>query len=377
MDAHDIIPVPPLDVLMRDPTITEIMVNGPDRIFIERGGVRQDSGLRFEGEHRLRYAIERMLETNPGFRVDLASPMVDLALPDGSRVNICIPPVVVGGPHLTIRRFNRPVRVPADLVALGTLSEPMAVFLGEAVRTGASILYAGATGTGKTTLLEVLATRIDPTERVVVIEDTMELHLEQPNVVRMLGRPANIEGKGEITLGTLFRNSLRMRPKRIILGEVRGGEVIDYLQAINSGHGGAQAVIHAANPREAVLRMIQLAMMSGRGADRRSVSQQIIEGLDLIVQLEQHADGVRRVVAITQVGPNPGAPDGIALEDIFRWTPRALVEGRVEGRFGATGRIPRILPAMRLAGSSVGEATFTSDLDEEELDEAVLGEEVL
>lgn len=372
MDLSEIFTVPPIDRLMQDPTITEIMINGPDRIFIERAGVRTDSGLTFEGEHRLRYAIERMLEANPGFRVDLSSPMVDLALPDGSRVNVCIPPVVVGGPHVTIRRFNRPVKVPADLVDVGTVSEPMATFLGEAVRTGASVLYSGATGSGKTTLLEVLATRLDPSERVIVIEDTMELHLAQPNVVRMLGRPPNLEGKGEITLGVLFRNSLRMRPKRIILGEIRGAEVIDYLQAINSGHGGAQAVIHASNAREAVLRMIQLAMMSGRGADRRSVSQQIIEGLDLIVQLDQHADGVRRVVAVTQVNPNPGAPDGIALEDIYRWIPRSLEGGRVEGDFRATGRVPRILPKMRLAGVQLDEAFFTGEVDDSDLAPEVL-----
>lgn len=367
MDIAEICAVPPLDKLMLDPSITEIMINGPDRIFIERNGIRSQTDLHFEGEHRLRYAIERLLEANPGARVDMASPMVDLALPDGSRVNVCIPPVVYGGPHLTIRRFNRPVKVPQDLVRVGSMDERMAWFLGEAVRTGAAVLYSGATGTGKTTMLECLATSIDPRERIIVIEDTLELHFNQPNVVRMLGRDANIEGKGEITLGRLFRNSLRMRPKRIILGEIRGREVIDYLQAINSGHRGSQAVIHAANPREAVLRMEQLSMMAGRGADRKAVSQQIIQGLDLIVQLDQHGDGVRRTMNITEVVADSDAPDGIALHDIFRWVPERVDGGHVAGRYVATGRQPRFRREMELAGVVFPADFFAADVGMEDL----------
>lgn len=361
MNIAEIVAVEPLARLMADPEVTEIMINGPNKVFIERAGVREETGLRFEGEHRLRYAIERLLEANPGARVDTSSPMVDLALPDGSRVNVCIPPVVHGGPHLTIRKFNRPVKVPGDLVRVGTMDERMAFFMGEAVRTGAAVLYSGATGTGKTTMLECLASRIDPIERIIVIEDTLELHFSQPNVVRMVGRAKNVEGRGEITLGRLFRNTLRMRPKRIILGEIRGDEVMDYLQAINSGHRGSQAVIHSSNPREAVLRMAQLAMMSGRGADRNAVAQQVVQGLDLIVQIDQHPDGVRRTTAITEIVGDEAAPDGIALFDIFRWVPEMLEGDRVKGSYLATGRVPAFVRQMELAGVVFPDDLFAAD----------------
>ncbi len=351
----------PLATMMADPSITEILVNGHDRIFIERNGVRQPSGMRFESADRLRYAIERLLELAPGTRVDIAQPMVDLALPDGSRVNICVPPVVLDEPFITIRKFNRPVKVPSDLVEVGTLSPDMAWFLAEAVRRGAAVLYSGATGTGKTTMLEVLATAIDPVERIIVIEDTLELHLGQPNVVRMVGRMPNIEGRGEISLGALFRNCLRMRPSRILLGEIRGREVLDYLQAITSGHQGSQAIIHASSPQEAVLRLEQLSMMAGRGADPQVVAQQVVQGLDLVVQLDQHSDGVRRATSIVEVVADPDAMLGIGLREVFTWVPPDVGRGIMRGHYAATGHRPRILERFEREGVPIPDDAFTPD----------------
>lgn len=354
----------PLASLLADPSITEVMINGPEQIFIERDGRRVRYKGAFESEDRLRYTVERLLENAPGARVDMASPMVDLALPDGSRVNICIPPVVLGGPHITVRKFSRPVRTMEDFVALGTMDDRMAWFLMAAVRHGAAVLYSGASGTGKTTMLEVAARTIDPEERIIVIEDTLELHLEQPNVVRMLGRSPNIEREGEITLGMLFRNSLRMRPKRIILGEIRGREVIDYLQAITSGHRGSQAVIHASTPREAILRLEQLASMAGRGADQNVVAEQVLLGLDLVVQLDQHLDGVRRTVAISEIVEDPQEIGGVGLSDIFRWEPRGAGLGQVEGSYVATGRVPAFVEQLEQRGVTVPPDLFAADLSD-------------
>ncbi len=348
----------PLPTLFADDSVTEILVNRWDRIFVERDGVRQASGLRFESAERLRYAVERILDLAPGARADISQPMVDLALPDGSRVNICVPPVVLDSPHLTIRKYNRPVTVPEDLVGVGTLSPEMAWFLATAVRHGAAVLYSGATGTGKTTMLEVLASAIDHRERIVVIEDTLELHLPQPNVVRMLGRPANMEGKGEISLEALFRNSLRMRPSRILLGEIRGGEVLDYLQAITSGHRGCQAIVHASSAREAVLRLQQLALMAGRGADRNVVAQQVVQGLDLVVQLDQHHDGVRRTVAITEVYPDAASPLGVGLRDIYVWRQPDVAAGQEQGTYTATGHRPLLADSFELEGLGIPKGAF-------------------
>lgn len=359
-----IITTEPLASLLADPTITEVMINGPDTIFIERDGQRSRYPQSFQDMGRLRYAVERLLDAQPGARLDMASPMVDVALPDGSRVNICIPPVVLNGPHVTVRKFNRPVKTMEDFVALGSMDDRMAWFLMQAVRHGAAVLFSGASGTGKTTLLEVVARYIDPKERIIVIEDTLELHLEQPNVVRMLGRAPNIEREGEITLGMLFRNCLRMRPSRILLGEIRGKEVIDYLQAITSGHRGSQAIIHASTPAEALLRLEQLSLMAGRGADRDVVAHQILQGLDLVVQLDQHHDGVRRVVAISEVCPDPEAVAGVGLREVFSWVPESADGEHLVGRYVCTGHVPRIVQQLELAGITPPPELFTADLDD-------------
>ena len=351
--------VEPLKSLLEDPTVTEIMVNGFDRIFIERKGMRIPSDRRFESEHALRYAVERLLEQQPGARVDMQSPMVDIALPDGSRVNIVIAPVVIGGPHLTVRKFLRPATTAEDFVALGTMDRRMAWFLSQAVQSAATIVFSGGTGSGKTTMLEVLASYIDPAERIITIEDTLELHLRQPNCVRLIGRMSNVEGEGVITLGQLFRNSLRMRPNRIILGEIRGREAVDFLQAITSGHRGSMAVIHAANAREALLRIESLAMMAGRGAERGSVLTQISEGIDLVVQLDQHHDGVRRVVAISEVVGDPAG--GLVIRDLFRWVATSASRERVEGRFEANGIVPECARRMRLQGVDLPDSFFAAD----------------
>lgn len=356
---HAIRPGPLLQPML-DPSVTEIMVNGPHRIFIERDGRRLAYGHGFEDERALRAFVARLVETTPGKRIDEAMPMVDLSLPDGSRVNIAIPPVVVGGPQITIRKYMRSLDSLDDLVARETLDTRMASFLAACVRGHVSMMFSGASGSGKTTLMAILTKEIAETERIVVIEDTLELRFGQPNVVRMLTRTPNIEGFGEITTSQCFHNSLRMRPSRIILGELRGPEAFDYLQALNSGHRGSLAVIHASSPEEAVLRTENLAMVGERHVPVSVVRQQLVHGLDLVVQMEQLADGSRKITRISQLA---GLADegGFAVEDIFRFEPDDLVDGRVRGRYIATGRIPYFLEHLQLEGASIGASLFEAD----------------
>lgn len=343
---------------MIDPTVTEVMVNGPDTIFIEKNGVRFRYGPGFEDERTLRALVARMVETAPGKRVDEAAPMVDLSLPDGSRVNIAIPPVVVGGPQVTIRKYMRSLGSIDDLVARETLDTRMGAFLKACVQTHIAILFSGASGSGKTTLMEILTQEIAESERIVVIEDTLELRFQQPNVVRMLTRAPNIEGFGQITTSECFHNSLRMRPSRIILGELRGTEAFDYLQALNSGHRGSLAVIHASSPEEAALRTENLAMIGDRHVPISVVRQQLAHGLDLIVQMEQLADGTRKVTRIAQL-TRLGAEGEVIAEDIFRYVPEGIRDdGVVVGHFEATGVIPYFLDQIQLEGALLGASLF-------------------
>lgn len=352
----DVLGLGPLQRLMDDPDITEIMVNGPGRVYVERDGVKRKTDVRFRDEQQLRRTVERMLIPT-GRRVDESMPYVDFTTPDGARVNVVLPPASVGGPTVTIRKFLQTLRGLDDLVRLGTLDERMARFLTACVRARVNILFSGATGSGKTTTLEILSAAIGPQERIVTIEDAPELALRQEHVVRLLSRPPNVEGRGEITIRDLFRNSLRMRPTRIILGEVRGAEAMDYLQAQTSGHRGCLAVIHAATPRDALARLETMALYAGLNLPAWAIREQIASGLDLIVQHEQFPDGTRKLTHITEVA---GFREGeIELRDVFAFeVDEATENGEVRGRFAVKGT-PGFLPEFRKRGVTLDEAIFT------------------
>jgi pilus assembly protein CpaF len=299
--VRDSVGLGPLEVLLADPAVEEVMVNGPDRVYIERGGLLEETDVRFESEEELRNAIERILAPL-GRRIDELSPMVDARLADGSRVNVVIPPLAIDGPALSIRRFgaNRPD--PDRLVEIGTLSPDQRGLLEAAVAERRSILVSGGTGSGKTTLLNALSSFIAPGERVVTIEDAAELSLQQPHVVRLESRPAGVEGRGEVTIRDLLRNALRMRPDRIVIGEVRGIEALDLLSALNTGHDGALSTVHANSPRDALSRLETLALMAGVGLPHAAVAEQVRRGIDLVVHLQRRSDGSRRVTEIAEVG---------------------------------------------------------------------------
>jgi pilus assembly protein CpaF len=299
--VRDSVGLGPLEVLLADPAVEEVMVNGPDRVYIERRGLLEETDVRFESEEELRNAIERILAPL-GRRIDELSPMVDARLADGSRVNVVIPPLALDGPALSIRRFgaNRPG--PERLVELGTLSEEQRRLLEAAVAERRSVLVSGGTGSGKTTLLNALSSFIAPGERVVTIEDAAELRLQQPHVVRLESRPAGVEGRGEVTIRELLRNALRMRPDRIVIGEVRGIEALDLLAALNTGHDGALSTVHANSPRDALSRLETLALMAGVGLPHAAIAEQVRRGIDLVVHLQRQPDGSRRVTEIAEVG---------------------------------------------------------------------------
>jgi pilus assembly protein CpaF len=298
--VRDSVGLGPLELLLADPAVEEVMVNGPDRVYVERAGRIEPTEVRFADEEELRNAIERILAPL-GRRVDELSPMVDARLADGSRVNVVIPPLALDGPTVSIRRFGAARPGPDELVALGSLSEAERDELAAAVRARRSILVSGGTGSGKTTLLNALSSFIEPDERVVTIEDAAELRLQQPHVVRLESRPAGIEGRGEVTIRDLLRNALRMRPDRIVIGEVRGAEALDLLTALNTGHDGALSTVHANSPADALARLQTLALMAGLGLPHAAVVEQVRRGIDLVVQMERRGDGSRRVAAIEGV----------------------------------------------------------------------------
>jgi pilus assembly protein CpaF len=298
--VRDSVGLGPLEVLLADPSVEEVMVNGHDRVYVERAGQLQPTEVAFADEDELRNAIERILAPL-GRRVDELSPMVDARLSDGSRVNVVIPPLAIDGPLVSIRRFGARRPDAEELVALGTLSPGQREQLGKAVKERRSVLISGGTGSGKTTLLNALSGFISPTERVVTIEDAAELRLQQPHVVRLESRPAGVEGRGAVTIRDLLRNALRMRPDRIVIGEVRGAEALDLLTALNTGHGGALSTIHANSPQDALRRLETLALMAGVGLPHAAIAQQVERGVDLVVHLARREDGGRQVVAIEEV----------------------------------------------------------------------------
>jgi len=304
----------PLEELLADPRVEEVMVNGPGDVYVERGGRIERTEVSFESERALRDAIERILAPL-GRRVDELSPMADARLADGSRVNVIIPPLSVDGPALSIRRFTAARPDPDDLVESGTLTAELRELLARAVAARRSILISGGTGSGKTTLLNALSSYIDPMERVVTIEDAAELRLRQPHVVRLESRPASVEGRGEVTVRDLLRNALRMRPDRIVIGEVRGSEALDLLTALNTGHDGALSTVHANSPEDALRRIETLALMAGIGLPHEAIREQVRRGIQLVVHLTREGDGARRVVAVGEVTAVAG---GVGVTEL--WT---------------------------------------------------------
>ncbi len=297
---RDTVGLGPLEDLLADPSVEEVMVNGPHAVYVERAGRIAPADVRFADEEELRNAIERILAPL-GRRVDELSPMVDARLADGSRVNAVIPPLAIDGPALSIRRFGTRRPGPRELVEMGALAEAELELLESAVATRRSILISGGTGSGKTTLLNALSGFIAASERVVTIEDAAELRLRRRHVVRLESRPPGVEGLGEVTIRDLLRNALRMRPDRIVIGEVRGAEALDLLTALNTGHSGALSTVHANSPADALARLETLALMAGLGLPHEAVAIQVRRGIDLVVHLERHPDGSRRVAEIAEV----------------------------------------------------------------------------
>ncbi len=325
----------PLENILRDPSITEIMINGPKVIYVERAGKTELINTTFDNEQQLMYVINKIL--SPTRRhVDETTPYTDVSLEDGSRVNIIIPPLALDGPTITIRKFLKEIKSVDDLVNLGTLDKRMADFLVACVKAKMNIIFAGATGSGKTTTVNVLSSYIPSEERIITIEDTAELHLSQAHVVRLETKQPNIEGKGEITIRDLFKNSLRMRPGRIILGEIRGSEALDMLQAMCSGHTGAFAVLHAESPQDVVYRLETMVLTAGIPITLEAIHRQIASAIHLVVQQSQLTDGTRKITHITQV--NGLSDKQTALEDIFRYDiDDVSPEGKISGRWVATG----------------------------------------
>lgn len=357
--GDDVLGHGPLQPLLDDPTITEVMVNGPDMIYVEQHGKLTRVPVSFRSEEHLRRIIERIV-SRVGRRIDESSPMVDARLADGSRVNAVIAPLAFSGSTLTIRKFSKdPFGVP-DLIKFGTLTPEMSELLRACVEARLNVIVSGGTGTGKTTLLNVLSSFIPEGERIVTIEDAVELQLQQDHVVRLESRPPNIEGKGEINIRDLVRNSLRMRPDRIVVGEVRGGESLDMLQAMNTGHDGSLSTVHANSPRDAIARLETLVLMAGMDLPLRAIREQIASAVDVIVQLTRLRDGTRRVTAVTEVQGMEGQT--VTLQDafLFDFSAGVDVNGRFLGKPVSTGVRPRFTDRFADLGIAISPRVFAT-----------------
>jgi pilus assembly protein CpaF len=350
----------PLEPYIRDPEVTEVMVNNWDTIYVERSGKLYWTGTKFHDEGQLRRTIDKIV-AKVGRRVDEASPMVDARLPDGSRVNAIIPPLALDGPTLTIRKFAADPYQAEDLVEFGTMSSSTSKFLEACVRGRINVMVAGGTGAGKTTTLNVLSSFIPDDERIVTIEDAAELKLQQPHVVRLESRPPNIEGKGQVSIRDLVRNSLRMRPDRIVVGEVRGAEALDMLQAMNTGHDGSISTIHCNSPRDALSRLETITMMAGMDLGSRAIREQIASAIQLIVYQQRLKDGTRRFTHVTEVAGMEG--EVITLQDIFLFDFSAGMdeEGHFRGRLKSTGLRPKFLDKLAERGVNLEAELFAME----------------
>lgn len=345
----------PLSPLMADPAVTDILVIAPDKVYVERFGKLEKTAVRFRDAEHIVRVIER-IAAQIGRRIDAASPMADLRLLDGSRVNATLSPVTIDGPTLSIRRFGRRRLRRRDLLELGMMSEKMSEFLALAVHLRTNILVSGGTGAGKSTLLGALLESARPTERIITIEDTAELILDQDHVVRMETRPANVEGRGRITQRDLLINSLRMRPDRIIVGEVRGPEAVDMLQAMNTGHDGGMSTIHANSPRDALSRLETMVLMAGEDLPSKAIREQIVSAIQLLVHVRRYEDGVRRIECITEITGMEGSVP--LLQDIFRFRRAGMRARRLEGEFFPTGIVPTFVESWRRQGVQIPLSLF-------------------
>jgi pilus assembly protein CpaF len=347
----------PLEALLADKTVADILVNGANQIYVERGGKLERTTLRFDSDRHLMTIIDRIV-SNVGRRIDESSPMVDARLRDGSRVNAIIPPLAVDGPMLSIRRFAVDRLTAENLVQLGTLTPMVARLLEAVVKSRLNVLVSGGTGAGKTTLLNVLSGFIPHRERIVTIEDSAELQLQQPHVVRLETRPPNIEGKGEVAQRDLVRNSLRMRPDRIIVGEVRGGEALDMLQAMNTGHDGSLTTVHANSPRDALTRIESMVAMSGVNLPAKPLRAQIASAIDVVLQVERLEDGKRRLVSLQEINGLEG--EIITMSEIFHFEREGVdQEGNVLGQLVATGIVPKFYEHLKRRGMDPGLDLFS------------------
>ncbi|MGE5486506.1 MAG: CpaF family protein [bacterium] len=351
----------PLEPLLEDPTVSDILVNGPRQVYVERKGVLELTSVAFRDDAHLMRIIDKIV-SQVGRRVDESTPMVDARLSDGSRVNVIIPPLALDGPVLSIRRFSRDKLMPPDLVARNTLTQGMMELLEAAVKARLNILISGGTGAGKTTLLNALSAFVSPKERIITIEDAAELQLKQPHVVRLETRPPNLEGHGAIRQRELLINSLRMRPDRIVCGEVRGDEALDMLQAMNTGHEGSLTTVHANSPRDAISRLEVMVSWGAANLPLHIIRQQIASAIHLVVQAARLSDGSRRVISITEVTGMEGQV--VTLQDLFVFEKRGLTaDGRVLGCFAATGIRPKFYEKFLAAGIRLNPEIFNEVLE--------------
>ena len=342
--VYDMIGLGPIETLLTDESINDIMINGPHRIFVEQGGKTVLSNVRFRDTAHLSSVCQRIAAA-VGRRVDEASPMVDARLKDGSRVNIVFPPLALDGPYVSIRKFGKKTIDFERLIGFGALTPQVARILELASRARLNIIISGGTGSGKTTLMNALSRLIDPTERVVTVEDAAELQLQQPHVVRLETRPPNLEGKGEITQRDLMRNALRMRPDRVIIGEVRAGEAFDMLQAMNTGHDGSMSTIHANTTRDALTRIENMVQMGNMGLPSRAIRMQIVGAVNIIIQVERQRDGGRRITQVTEICGMEG--DIVLLNDIFQFVMTGEdTNGRIIGHYKVSKSRPSFMPRL-------------------------------
>lgn len=352
----------PIQPLLDDPDISEVMVNGAKKVYIERKGKVLKTNIVFEDDFQVMRVIERIISPL-GRRIDADSPTVDARLPDGSRVNAVIPPVAIDGPCITIRKFQKDKLTINQLISLGSITPNMAEFMRACVISRLNIIISGGTGSGKTTLLNILSSYIPEDERIVTIEDAAELQLQQEHVVRLETKPANLDGSGQVTIRDLVRNSLRMRPERIVVGEVRGGEALDMLQAMNTGHDGSLTTLHANSPRDAISRLETMVLMAGMELPLKVVRAQVASAIDLIVQQSRMKDGTRKVTAITEVSGMEG--ETVTLTDIFKFEQTGIsADGRVQGELKPSGIRPLFIPRLEQSGFKLGPEVFGANLKE-------------